>query len=271
MATMDLFTPAIAEQLVRKFIDNNGIEVCSKILIQLQRCIDKGQNAIQPIELLIKDIQSLQKCMAITKTGGALVQLGGITGMGLGLLGVSTGGIGLLPLLAITYAAVSVTGGSQLLEDRVIQKKVQEVEKYLSGYQEAVTELKQYWDQAEAICKKISIEESLAKSCDVFTIFSYFCECLKEMKPYMSKDELWTAIKVAGTSVSSDTVLSIIYIVTNLPYAVCQLHDSFHVLFKGKKHEIVQKIEKIQLPELKSQINKLKTAENAFARAQNNK
>lgn len=167
----DLFAPDRAERLVRSFTDNNGYEICSEVLLKLQRCIDKGQIAVEQIELFIEEVNSLHKSMAVTRAGGALAQISSITSVGLGILGITTGRVGVVPLLVIATAGLGVMTGSNLLEENMIKNKVKGVEKYLSRYQTAVEELKQSWDFAEKLCEKICIEENLP---DTIALMSFF-------------------------------------------------------------------------------------------------
>ena len=279
----DLFTPKIAEKLVKRFVDNNGFELCNEIMLKLQRCINKGQNSVQQIESLIKEINSLHKRMAATKLGGSAVLLGGIGGMALGMIGgavtLFTGGVGALPLAVMglgmlsTASGAGITAASDFHEDKVITKKVQQVEKYLLKYQEAVQELKQSWEHVQQLCEKISIEESLDTKDDVtpLKLLSYVWGCFLEVLPELSCGEVWTALENAASDPSVIIKLffdAIKYVYFILPYAVNQLLNSIGVLFKNEQHQIVKPIEKYQLPTLKEQINRLKIVKNGFARAE---
>ena len=278
----DVFTTKTAEKLVRRFIDNNGLELCSEIMLKLQRCINKGQNSVQQIELLIKEINSLHKRMAATKFGGSAVALGGIGGMAFGVIGGAvtffTGGVGALPLavmgvgLLSTASGAGITAASDFHEEKLITKKVQRVEKYLLKYQEAVQELKQSWEHVGELCEKISIEESLDTKDDMtyLNLLSYFWGCFIEALPDLSCDEARTAFgnivrePIATIKLFFDVIK---YIYFTLPYAINQLINSFGVLFQNKQLQIVEEIKTNQLSTIKDQINRLKIAKNGFARA----
>ena len=84
--------------------------------------------------------------MAVAKAEGAVAQLGGIAG----LIGIITGGIG---ALTISLGACCTGAGTDLIESTVVFKKYKW--KYLSGYKQAVEDLKQSWGHVEELCNKI--------------------------------------------------------------------------------------------------------------------
>ena len=279
----DVFTPEIARVIITRFRENNGFEKCNEIMMKLQRCINKGENALRQMELLVKEINPLHKCMAVTKLGGALIGTGGavsvIAGVTAGLIGAVTGGIGALPAIAAVAlgttsvaSGVGVNAGSDLLGDKIISRKVQLVQNYLSRYQQTVDELKQSWDHVEELCNEISIIENLELT-DTAILSSYVWNSFLEMRLYVNCSEVVTALSHVATGIPSGTIelfkKAIEYVVQVLPYAVNQFVTTFRVIIQGERHRVVQKIEQEHLPDLRSQIGRLKTAKDEFARAQN--
>ena len=89
------------------------------------------------------------------------------------------------------------------------------------------------------------------------------------MREHINAGEVLTVIRNIATDVSSAARALFMLIGSMiLPFAIVKFIESIETLVREKKHEIVQQIEKDQLPELKSQINRLKTVKDAFTRVQ---
>ena len=225
----DVFTPEVARLIITRFRENNGFERCNSIMMKLQRCINKGEKALMQMELLVKEINPLHKCMAVTKLGGALIGSGGavgvIAGVTAGVIGAVTGGIGALPAIAAVAlgtttvaSGVGVNAGSDLL-------------------------------------------------------MSYVWNSFLEMRLYINCSEILTALSDVATGIPRGTMelfkKAIEYVAQVLPYSVSQFVTTFRVIVQGERHRVVQQIEQDHLPDLRSQIDRLKTAKDEFARAQN--
>ena len=273
--SVDLFTAESIQLqgIVKRFAENNGYEKCHSVYLKVQKCINKGEDAVKQMELLVKQTNSLHKIMAVTKVGGTLASFGGSVSVAGGILLGITGGFGALVVAGIVVGGglfttgISTTSGSSLIEATSIEQKRKRVNKYLEKYSDAVQELKESWKHLEQLCEEISIEEDTSVPSLLLFLWSNFIK----FKSEYNCNEAFISLKNFVTSIPSavyENYLQIFEFFGNiLLYAAIQIPDSYRILFDGQRHTIAQEVEDIHLPSLRRQIDQLKATRNELARA----
>ena len=258
---VDLFTAECIQRIVKRFAENDGYEKCHAVLLKVQKCINKGEDAVKQMELLVKEINSLHKVMAITKAGGTVASIGGGVGAVGGILfGAATGGFGALLVAGIVgggglLTGLSATTASSVIENTNVEQKRKLVNRYLNKYADAVQELKESWKHLEQLCEEISILEDTSTMSLLLLILSNFTQVRYSLSTLDTSELAWGVLAQLTNFIPSATT-----------YLVYQISDSYDILFKGKTHTIVQQVEDI-LFNLRRQINQLKITRNELAKA----
>ena len=250
------------QRIVKRFAENNGYEKCHTVLLKVQKCINKGEDAVKQMELLVKETNSLHKIMAATKAGGTVATIGGSIG-GI-LFGAATGGFGALLVAGIVVGGgLGVNTASSVFEHTSVEQKRKLVNRYLKKYADAVQELKESWEHLEQLCEEISIEEDTSTMSMLLLLWSNFTQ----MASVFNCNEAWEVLTNLVTSIPEHAAKLLEKVFGFIGQIIYQIPDSYSILFKGNRHTTAQQVEDVHLPNLRRQINQLKITRKELAKA----